>query len=214
MLLGLTGGYCAGKNAAAAILEGRGWNCIDVDKLGHAAIDRAADAIAARFGASILGADGKVDRKALAAIVFADKRALADQEAIVHPLAVRMIDELLAELAAKASGDGREPLVCLNAALLYVAPQAALCDAIIELRAPLALRLKRAQARDGAALPVALRRIERQRGLWRRRASTGRPVVFVDNRGSREELESALERGLSEARERAARLPLGRLELS
>ncbi|MDA8425138.1 MAG: dephospho-CoA kinase [Treponema sp.] len=205
MLLGLTGGYCAGKNAAATILESQGWKCIDVDKLGHAAIDRAADAIIGRFGPSVLGADGKVNRRALAAIVFSDKKALADQEAIVHPIAIAMIDELLARLEAAAAQGGREPLVCLNAALLYVAPQAARCDAIIELRAPLALRLKRAGARDGATLAAALKRIWSQKNLWPRRASMGPPVVVVRNRGGWEDLEAALKRGLEEARGRIAR---------
>jgi dephospho-CoA kinase len=199
MLLGLTGGYCAGKNAAAAILERRGWNCIDVDKLGHEAIDRAAGAILARFGKAVLGSDGRIDRRALAAIVFSDKRALADQEAIVHPIAIAMIDELLARIEAAAAHGDREPLVCLNAALLYVAPQALRCDAIVEIQAPLILRLKRAGARDGATLAAALKRIWRQRSLWRRRASIGRPVVVVSNRGDWEDLEAGLNRGLEKA---------------
>lgn len=205
MLLGLTGGYCAGKNAAAAILEGLGWICIDVDKLGHAAIDRAADAIVARFGPSVLGSDGRVDRRALAAVVFSDRRALADQEAIVHPIAIAMIDELLSRLVAEAVREGREPRICLNAALLYVAPQAGRCDAILEIRAPLAARLGRARSRDGATLAQALRRIWRQRRLWNRRGSLGRPVVFVCNRGGIGELENQMRRGLDEALRRIAR---------
>jgi len=37
-IIGLTGGYCAGKNEVARILEKYGWEVADVDKLGHAAL--------------------------------------------------------------------------------------------------------------------------------------------------------------------------------
>ena len=201
MLLGLTGGYCAGKNAAAALLEERGWTCIDVDGLGHEAIDQAAEAIVARFGAAVIGPEGRVDRRALAAIVFSDRKALADQEAIVHPIAIELLDERIARAGAAAASEGREALVCVNAALLYIAPQAARCDAILELHAPLLARLRRARARDGASALAALRRIVRQRRLWRRRASVGRPVVRVYNGGDRAALENALERALKKLNE-------------
>ena len=105
MLLGLTGGYCVGKNAVAAILEKRGWTCIDVDALGHEAVELARDAIVARFGTGVIGSDGRVDRKAVARIVFADPAALADQEAIVHPVAIRLLDaRIAASVSVAASG--------------------------------------------------------------------------------------------------------------
>jgi len=107
MIIGLTGGYCAGKNAVAAILERLGWTCIDVDRLGHEAIDLAREAIVARFGPGVLGRDGLVDRKAVASIVFADPAALADQEAIVHPIAIRLLDERIAAAESVARADGR-----------------------------------------------------------------------------------------------------------
>ncbi|MGO8693123.1 MAG: dephospho-CoA kinase [Rectinemataceae bacterium] len=209
MLLGLTGGYCAGKNTAAAILEERGWTCIDVDSLGHEAIQRAAGAIVERFGPSVRGPDGRVDRKALAAIVFSDKKALADQEAIVHPIAIRMMDELIESIETRCKSAEEKPLICLNAALLYVAPQASRCDAIVEIRAPLPIRLRRARARDGAGILAALKRIRRQRGLWRRRSSIRRPIVFLRNGGSRLDLEARLDRGLEQARDLASRFPIG-----
>jgi dephospho-CoA kinase len=197
MLLGLTGGYCAGKNAVAAILERRGWTCVDVDRLGHEAVDAARDAIVARFGPGVLGPDGRVDRKAVARIVFADPAALADQEAIVHPAAIRLTDARIAAAEGLARAEGREPRVCVNAALLYRTPQAGRCDAIIEVRAPLLVRLRRAQVRDGVGPRRALERMLRQRPFWRLRGSSGRPVALVRNDGGLAALEAALDRSLA-----------------
>jgi hypothetical protein len=39
LILGLTGGYCAGKNEVAAILGSLGWTCVDVDAMGHRALE-------------------------------------------------------------------------------------------------------------------------------------------------------------------------------
>jgi dephospho-CoA kinase len=199
MILGLTGGYCAGKNAVAAILEKRGWTCIDVDRLGHEAIDLSRDAIVGRFGPTVLSPDGRIDRKAVARIVFSDPAALADQEAIVHPIAIRLTDERIAAAEARATGAGRVSLICVNAALLYRAPQAARCDAILEVRAPLLSRVRRAMSRDGIGARRALERVMRQRSFWRLRSASGRPIVALRNSGSIEDLEISTSRALSAA---------------
>ena len=198
MLLGLTDGYCAGKNAVASILEAQGWTCIDVDTLGHEAMLLAKQAIVERFGAAVLGADGELDRRAIARIVFSDPAALADQEAIVHPIAVRLTDERIAAAEAAARAAGRGARVCINAALLYRMDQAKACDAIIEVRAPLLARLRRARARDGIGAAQALTRIRRQKNFWALREKAGRPVVCLRNGRGREELAAALELALRE----------------
>jgi dephospho-CoA kinase len=206
MLLGLTGAYCAGKNAVASILESAGWTCIDVDKLGHEAMELAREPIVERFGGAALGPDGRLDRRAIARIVFSDPAALADQEAIVHPIAIRLTDERIAAAEA-AAGASREPKVCMNAALLYRTPQAGRCDAILEVRAPLLLRLRRARLRDGLGAGRALQRMLRQASFWRLRSASGRPVIFLWNGGSRERLEAETRRALKEAFARAFAAP-------
>jgi dephospho-CoA kinase len=205
MLLGLTGGYCAGKNAVASILEKAGWTCIDVDRLGHEAVDLARDAILRRFGPNVIGPDGLVDRKSVARIVFSDPVALADQEAIIHPIAIRLTDERIEAALSQAEAEGREAMVCVNAALLYRTPQSARCDAIIEVRAPLMLRLERARRRDGATLRQSLARISHQNGIWRLRANSACPIFVLCNRGSRRNLE----RKATGVLERVLALPQG-----
>ena len=90
----LTGGIATGKSHVLDQFRRRGVPCLDADVLAHgvtAAGTEATAAIAARFGAEILAADGSVDRKKLGPIVFADASARRDLEAIVHPAVHRAI---------------------------------------------------------------------------------------------------------------------------
>ena len=55
-------------------------------------------AVVSAFGRDVLAADGSLDRPALGRIVFADAKARATLEAIVHPEVYRRIREWLANL--------------------------------------------------------------------------------------------------------------------
>ena len=81
--VGLTGGLASGKSTVAAIFRELGAFHVDADRIAHELLAPGGGAereVVARFGAEIVGADGAIDRKALAAIVFADPRALARPE--------------------------------------------------------------------------------------------------------------------------------------
>jgi dephospho-CoA kinase len=205
MIIGLTGGYCAGKNTVASILEAGGWTCIDVDKLGHEAMELEKDAIVRRFGQAVVGPEGELDRRALAAIVFSDPVALADQEAIVHPAAIALLDGRIAAAEEAAAASGREALVCVNAALLHRTGRVPSCDAVIELRAPLLLRVLRGAKRDGTGAAAALRRITRQKSfraeLRAQAREAGRPILVLRNCGG----QAALARGAARVLARALR---------
>ena len=88
IVVALTGGIGSGKSTVSQRLAERGAIVIDADAIvrelqraGSPLLDRLAE----RFGAAIIGADGELDRPALAAIAFTDDAALADLNAIVHP---------------------------------------------------------------------------------------------------------------------------------
>src|SRR5512136_767870 len=102
MILGLTGPYCAGKDAVARVLERRGFRVLNVDAIGHEVLEDLRGEVAAAFGSGVLRADGSVDRRALGRIVFADPAALARHEAIVHPAMVERVRALAA--AERAAG--------------------------------------------------------------------------------------------------------------
>jgi dephospho-CoA kinase len=88
MVLGLTGGLGCGKSTAAQMFEQRGFKRIDSDALVREQVltsSAVVEAVSKRFGASVLSADGKIDRAALAAKVFPNDAELRWLEQLIHP---------------------------------------------------------------------------------------------------------------------------------
>jgi dephospho-CoA kinase len=97
--VGLTGGIATGKSYCLARFATLGVPVVDADLLARDAVapgSRALADVATRFGASILLPDGSLDRAALGRIVFTDRAARTDLEAIVHPEVYRRIGEWFA----------------------------------------------------------------------------------------------------------------------
>jgi dephospho-CoA kinase len=97
--VGLTGGLGSGKSTAAELLAARGAVVVDADAVAREVVQAGTpgfDAVVTRFGQDVVGSDGELDRAALARLVFTDPEALADLNAIVHPLVAARSDELAA----------------------------------------------------------------------------------------------------------------------
>jgi dephospho-CoA kinase len=198
-IIGLTGLYCAGKNFVAALLEKRGVPVLDVDKLGHTAIEREKEAIVARFGGDVLTADGKIDRRLLGGKVFGSAGELAALEAIVHPAANALTEEwIAAQSAARVAGHqaeaangslgrncGEDSLCVINAALLHKSSVFGRLDRIIVVRAPLLVRLIRAKKRDRLPLTSLIKRFNSQKEFFSQyfaqNADKKRSVVNINN---------------------------------
>ncbi len=109
MAIALTGGIACGKSTLAKFLRELGIRLLDADDVVHeleAPGGAAVPAIAARFGAGVLAADGSVDRPKLAGIVFADAAARRDLEAILLPL----VRSRLRAFTSEAARRGRRAL--------------------------------------------------------------------------------------------------------
>ncbi|WP_455381326.1 dephospho-CoA kinase [Salinispira pacifica] len=152
-MIGITGKYCAGKNRVAALMEARGYRSIDVDRLGHEALELERGRVRDRFGGRVV-TEGGVDRRALGAVVFADPDARRDLEAIVHPRMVAMVKQIIERSPAEQ--------FCINAAILYRMGLNSLCDAVLWVYAPAPVRLYRAFRRDHTGLSAALHRMRSQ----------------------------------------------------
>ena len=77
-----------GKSTAGQLLLQRGVPVADTDTLARQLTEPGQpplEKIVRRFGSTVLSADGRLDRAALARLVFADAGARADLEAILHP---------------------------------------------------------------------------------------------------------------------------------
>lgn len=159
--IGLTGSIASGKTTAALHLERRGAHRIDADRLGHLAYEpgtAAHRAILDAFGQEVAGENGRVDRRALGALVFAEAGALERLTAIVWPEIRRLAEERLAILHA-SDPDG---IVVLEAAVLLEAGWDGLVDEVWVLLADPDTALRRALLRDGSDETEVRRRIEAQ----------------------------------------------------
>lgn len=175
--IGLTGGIGSGKSTAAARFASLGAVVIDADQLAREVVSVGTpglDRVVSRFGGEILRPDGSLDRPALGRLVFDDPAALADLNAIVHPL----VAERSAELMAAA---GPDAVVVYDVPLLVENNLAAGFDAVVVVEAPLELRLARLASR-GLAEDEARARIARQASDEQRRAVA---TVLLDNSGDR-----------------------------
>jgi dephospho-CoA kinase len=133
-VIGLTGGVASGKSTVATMLAEKGAVVLSADETGWEVYRPGGPAyedVVAAFGPDVLAPDGSVDRRKLAAIVFADPQARERLNAITHPRIREVLEGRLAELA----GQGKEVAV-LEAALLLEAGWDDLVDEVWVTRAP------------------------------------------------------------------------------
>ena len=178
--IGLTGKYCAGKNYIASLFTQRNIAVIDVDLLGHQALERSRDELIALFSRSIVAADGSIDRKELGHIVFSDRRALRSLEGTVHPHMKHLCIEQIETYRQQGV-----PAVVINAALLGRMHLDVLCDSICFVQAPLLLRLVRSIRRDGASIASFFHVVRAQRDITPTAFTGVQNVYLVKNWGSR-----------------------------
>jgi dephospho-CoA kinase len=88
MIAGITGGLGCGKSTVARRLEERGFRRMDSDVIvrEHVLTDPAVrSALYSRFGPTVIGPDGQIDRAALATRVFDDDAEREWLEDLTHP---------------------------------------------------------------------------------------------------------------------------------
>lgn len=156
---GLTGGIASGKSCVSRRLAELGAIIIDADKISHEIMrfDRGAvSAVRKAFGNGVITPHGDIDRRALGALVFADKSKLELLNSIMHPL---ITDAVLSELAkAKKSG----AIVIVDAPLLIQAGLDKHTDGVIVVYADVENRVKRIIKRDNISDARARERIASQ----------------------------------------------------
>jgi dephospho-CoA kinase len=172
--IALTGGIATGKSYVLERFRQHGVACLDADELAHgvtAAQTEATAAIAARFGADILAADGSVDRRKLGPIVFADATARRELEAIVHPAVYRAIAAGLR--AFELMGDDRFAIV--DVPLLFETGAEQTFDKVIVTMCSPATQLARLRER-GLSEDAARQRLEAQ---WPTERKTSRADFLI-----------------------------------
>jgi len=182
LLVGLTGGLGSGKSTVARMLQERGAVVLDADVFARDAVRAGSEgfvAVVRRFGEEVVGPDGELDRAQLAGIVFADRSALDDLEAIVHPEVRRMlVDALQAEL------DTDHVVVLVNPLLIEMGTHRD-CDVVVVVSTESETQVARATGRGMDEADVRAR-IAAQLPLDERARHAD---VLLDNEGSLEDLD-------------------------
>ncbi|MDT3678294.1 MAG: dephospho-CoA kinase [Burkholderiaceae bacterium] len=147
-VVGLTGGIGSGKSTVADLFAARGASIVDTDEIAHeltAAGGAAIDAIRARFGDTVLRADGALDRDAMRARAFDDPSAREALEAILHPM-------IRAESQRRIAA-ARGPYVMHVVPLLVEsAGRSGRFDRVLVVDCPVPVQIARVQRRSGLSL--------------------------------------------------------------
>ena len=183
-LIALTGGIASGKSLVSARLRELGAVIVDADVLAREVVEPGTPGLAAiveAFGPGILDSEGRLNRPALGAIVFAEPEALQRLNAITHPAVWARARALFAEAAA-ADPDA---IVVYDVPLLVEGADGRPMsfDLVVVVEAPEEVRVRRMMENRGMSREEALARIRSQATDAARRAAAD---LVIDNSGSRE----------------------------
>lgn len=180
----LTGGIGSGKSTVAALFVEWGAFLIDADAISRSLMEPGEVVLArtvAEFGEHLLDGDGRLNRPALARIVFHDEQARLRLNAIVHPA----IRERAAQLVEQARSEpGFSGIILEDIPLLVESGDPSAFEGVVVVRTPLATRLQRLVSSRGMSEEDARARIAAQATDEQREAIA---TWIIDNGGSLEE---------------------------
>lgn len=139
LTIGLTGGIASGKSTVSRRLMELGATVVDADAIARALQEPGRpglEGIVEEFGPSVLTPDGRLDRAALGARVFADPEARARLNAIIHPL-------VRAEAERLAAAAGEDAVLVEDIPLLVETGQHGRFDLVLTVQAPAEERVRR-----------------------------------------------------------------------
>lgn len=182
--IALTGGIATGKSYVANRLKEAGVPMVDADMLSREVVAPGTPGLAAvrrRFGPDSVRRDGTMDRVRIAQIVFKDKRARLDLEAIIHPAVQKAIDEFFAGLPKRTA------FAVADIPLLYETGRDKQFDEVIVVACPRAMQLQRVMERNKLSKEDAERRLGAQLPIDEK-AKKAKHVIRTD--GSFEETDA------------------------
>lgn len=188
-VIGLCGGSGSGKGAVCSVFSELGIPCIDTDAIYHDMTSTRSpclDELACEFGENIVS-DGKLNRAALAEIVFSGDKSderLKRLNSIAHQHILARVRELLLHYAA----DGFE-IAVVDAPVLFESGFDRECHFTLSVIADPEERIKRIMARDNITYSAACKRVQNQKTNEWLIANTDHQIF---NNGSMAELREAV----------------------
>lgn len=157
--IALTGGIATGKSYVSSKIKEAGVPIVDADVLSREVVAPGTLGLAAvrkRFGPDSVRRDGTMDRVRIAQVVFKDKRARLDLEAIIHPAVQRAIDDFFAQLPK------RTPFAVADIPLLFETKREGQFQSVVVVACPRELQLTRLMERSKLSKEDAERRLAAQ----------------------------------------------------
>lgn len=187
-IIGLTGQTGAGKSTVLEMLEKKGAAVIDADKVAHDVADNelwCLVEIVTAFSCLVLTEKGKLDRKKLGKIVFADPKKLQTLNKIMFPYIKAAIERKVEDYTEAGYGQ-----IVVDGATLIESKCAKMCDVLISVTAEKERRLERIIRRDGLSKLDAERRVSAQKP---EEFYTEASDFVIKNDGNLEELQQKTE---------------------
>ena len=173
--VGLTGGIASGKTTIADCFAELGVPVIDTDVIAREVVEPGSPAlqeIGQHFGAQVIAADGRLDRKMMRKIVFADAAERLHLEAILHPRIREMTEQQVAAVT--------DPYLIVVVPLLVESPIRNMMDRILVVDCSEDTQIKRLMERDIESESQA-RRIMATQASRKERLAIADDVITNDN---------------------------------
>ena len=183
-IIALTGGIGSGKTSVAAKLRALGARVFDADEAAKNAVLPGTEGffkVVETFGPQIVDADGKLNRMALAEIVFNDKESLKRLEEIIHSYVWQETDKFLSE--CQQSG---QHAAVLDIPLLIECGWHQKVDEVWLVVLPVEEQIMRTMKRSGMTAEAVQARIAAQMPLDQKKKYA---TLVIDNSGAWEETE-------------------------
>jgi dephospho-CoA kinase len=182
-LIGLTGGIASGKSVVSARLAEHGAVVVDADVIAREVVEPGTEGlsgIVAEFGEKVLTADGRLDRAALGAVIFADPERREVLNSITHPAIWRRSRELFAQAGAA----NPHAVVVYDVPLLVEGTRTDEFDLVVVVHAEAGTRIERMIKLRGMTRDEATHRINSQASDAERLAIAD---IVIDSNGTLEE---------------------------
>jgi dephospho-CoA kinase len=193
-VIGLTGGVGSGKSAVGSVLRELGAGVIDADELAHEELTRkdVVDTVVEWWGSAVLDGAGRIDRRRVGEMVFADAARRERLEQLLHPRVVARTRELVRRMAL----DPAIRAIVIDAPLLVEAElDEVLCDVVIFIDADEDVRQSRTKRYRGWSAGEHRRREGSQKPLDSKR---DRADYIVTNNSTMDALRRQVKRVLAE----------------
>lgn len=191
MIIGLTGGIATGKSTVSQMFAKRGAAIIDADVIARQVVEPETEGLAqvvAHFGKQVLDEEGRLNRPALASIIFQNEKKREKLNSILHPLIRQEMLERTEEIKKK---DPHQIVIWDVPLLLEGKKMTQFVKKIIVVYIPESIQLKRLMLRNGLTEEEARARIRAQLNIEEKRKMAD---FVIDNSGSLSETERQVDR--------------------